>query len=109
MVRPRKADVHQSASRGVVGPHCTPTAAAPGVPGAGRWENPAAMSPKLSSTLQPEVVAGVAIAAGAYVRRWRRVRRGSSPHLATDAPAWRLCCFLGSLTLALVALISPVD
>jgi cytochrome c oxidase assembly factor CtaG len=89
MVRPSKADVHQSAA-------------------AGRCENLEAMSPKLSWTLQPEALAGVAIAAGAYVGRWRRVRL-ASPRGASDAPVWRLCCFLGSMTLALVALISPVD
>ena len=66
------------------------------------------MSPKLSWTLQPEVVAGVAIAAAVYVGRWRRVRLTSS-RVGSDAPAWRLCCFFGSLTLALVALVSPVD
>jgi cytochrome c oxidase assembly factor CtaG len=67
------------------------------------------MDPKLSWTLEPEVVAALAIAAGVYLRRWRRVRLGSSSRRATDAPVWRLCCFLASLALALVALISPVD
>jgi putative membrane protein len=67
------------------------------------------MAPKLSWTLQPEVLVGLAIAAGVYVRRWRRVRLASSPRRAADAPVWRLCCFLGSLTLALVALVSPLD
>ena len=67
------------------------------------------MDPKLSWTLEPEVVAALAIAAGVYLRRWRRVRLGSSSRRATDAPVWRLCCFLASLALALVALVSPVD
>jgi putative membrane protein len=67
------------------------------------------MSPDLSWTLEPGVLVGVAIAGGAYLARWRRVRLASSLRPAADAPVWRLCCFLGSLLVALVALISPVD
>jgi cytochrome c oxidase assembly factor CtaG len=44
----------------------------------------------------------------AYVARWRRVRSSPSAR-PTDAPVWRLCCFLGSLLVALIALVSPVD
>src|SRR5262249_12461894 len=110
MLRPSKADVHRTSSRRVGG--ASPRAHGPrrpGVRGAGRWENPAAMGPKLSWTLQPQVLVALAIAAGVYVRRWRGVRLGPSPRRAADAPVWRLCCFLGSLTLALAALVSPVD
>ncbi len=67
------------------------------------------MSPDLSWTFEPGVLLGVAIVAGVYLRRWWRVRRGSSARPAADAPVWRLCCFLGSLLVALIALVSPVD
>jgi putative membrane protein len=66
------------------------------------------MSPDLSWTLEPGVLIGVAIVGGAYVSRWWRVRTGS-PRPAADAPVWRLCCFLGSLLGALIALVSPID
>ncbi len=55
------------------------------------------------------MLAGVAIVGGAYVSRWRAVRRGDTPRPQADAPVWRLCCFLGALLVALVALVSPVD
>jgi cytochrome c oxidase assembly factor CtaG len=67
------------------------------------------MSPDLSWTLSPGVLLAVAIAGWAYVRRWRRVRLGSSPRRAAEAPVWRLCCFLASLLAVLIALISPLD
>jgi putative membrane protein len=67
------------------------------------------VSPDLSWTLEPGVLIAVAIVGGAYVSRWRRVRLGRSSRPASDAPVWRLCCFLGSLLLALLALVSPVD
>ncbi len=51
---------------------------------------------------------GVTLVGGAYVQRWRAVRRVSD-RPAKDAPVWRLCCFCGSLLVALVALVSPVD
>jgi cytochrome c oxidase assembly factor CtaG len=59
-------------------------------------------------TLEPGVLIGSALAGGVYLRRWLAVRRVSD-HPAKDAPAWRLCCFAGSLLMALVALVSPVD
>src|SRR5262249_57399608 len=34
---------------------------------------------------------------------------GSSPRRLAEAPVWRLCCFMGSLLVALLALVSPVD
>jgi putative membrane protein len=63
----------------------------------------------LSWTLEPGVLVGVAIVGGAYVARWRAVRTGSSARPAADAPIWRLCCFVGSLLGALIALVSPID
>jgi putative membrane protein len=59
-------------------------------------------------TLEPGVLIGVALVGGVYLRRWLAVRRVSD-HPAKDAPLWRLCCFAGSLLVALVALVSPLD
>src|ERR1700736_329133 len=67
------------------------------------------MSPKLSWTLQPGVLLGLAIVGGAYVSRWRRVRRAPSSRPESEAPVWRLCCLLGSLLAVLIALDSPLD
>jgi cytochrome c oxidase assembly factor CtaG len=67
------------------------------------------MSPDLSWTLSPGVLGATVLAAAIYVRRWRAVRRESPERGAVAAPAWRLCCFLGSLAVSLVALISPLD
>jgi putative membrane protein len=67
------------------------------------------MGPNISWTLDPGVLIGVAVVGGTYVARWRRVRLGPSPRRADDAPVWRLCCFLGSLLAALIALVSPLD
>jgi putative membrane protein len=66
------------------------------------------MSANLSWTLSPGVLVAAAVLAGVYIRRWRQVRR-ESPRGAAEAPAWRLCCFLGSVLVASVALISPID
>jgi putative membrane protein len=66
------------------------------------------MSPRIVWTLEPGALIGVALVGGVYVRRWSHVRRVSD-HPAKDAPVWRLCCFAGSLLVALVALVSPVD
>jgi cytochrome c oxidase assembly factor CtaG len=67
------------------------------------------MTPNLSWTLEPGVVIGVLVVGGAYISRWWRVRSGAGARRATDAPIWRLCCLIGSLLLALLALISPLD
>jgi len=67
------------------------------------------MSPHLSWTLQPGVLIGVALVGGTYVARWRHVRSSASSRRTADAPVWRLCCFIGSLLVALIALVSPVD
>jgi putative membrane protein len=67
------------------------------------------MSPNLSWTLSPVVLIGAAIVGGAYLRRWIAVRSGGSARAAAEAPVWRLCCFLGSILIAVIALISPLD
>ncbi|MGA2319258.1 MAG: cytochrome c oxidase assembly protein [Solirubrobacteraceae bacterium] len=67
------------------------------------------MSPNLSWSIEPGALIGVALVGGAYVKRWRSVRLGGSPRRTSEAPVWRLCCFLGSLLVALIALVSPVD
>lgn len=67
------------------------------------------MSPNLSWTLSPGVLIGAAIVAGAYLRRWRQVRASASTRRATEAPVWRLCCFMTSVVLAMLALVSPID
>jgi len=67
------------------------------------------MSPDLSWTLSPGVLLGAAIAAGLYLRRWRAVRSSGSPRAVAEAPVWRLCSFIGSIALAMVALVSPID
>jgi putative membrane protein len=66
------------------------------------------MRANLTWTLEPGVLIGVALVGGTYVRRWQRVRRASKRPEA-DAPVWRLCCFMGSLAISLIALASPVD
>jgi putative membrane protein len=68
-----------------------------------------AVKANLSWTLEPGALIGVALVGGLYVARWREVRRGGSTRPAADAPIWRLCCFVGSLLLTVVALVSPVD
>lgn len=59
-------------------------------------------------TLQPGVLIGAALVGGIYLRRWLAVRRVSDQP-GKDAPVWRLCCFMGSILVALIALVSPVD
>ncbi|HEX7609890.1 MAG TPA: cytochrome c oxidase assembly protein [Solirubrobacteraceae bacterium] len=67
------------------------------------------MSPDLSWTLSPGALIGSALLAGVYVRRWLHVRRGPSPRSAAEAPVWRMCCFLASVAVMLLALVSPID
>jgi putative membrane protein len=67
------------------------------------------MSPNLFWTLNPGVLISSAVVAGVYVRRWRAVRLSYSPQRKTEAPVWRLCCFLGAVLTALLALVSPLD
>ncbi len=71
--------------------------------------NVIAASANLSWSPEPGVLIGVAIVGGLYVHRWWAVRHGDSARPASDAPVWRLCCFLCSLLAALIALVSPVD
>jgi putative membrane protein len=70
---------------------------------------PPAMSPNLYWTASPGVLIGAVIVGGAYVSRWRNVRLGPTPRRTAEAPIWRLCCFMASVLVALVALISPLD
>ena len=67
------------------------------------------MSPNLAWSLNPGVLIGSALVGGAYLKRWRHVRMGRSPRAGSEAPVWRLCCFMASLLLAMAALISPLD
>jgi cytochrome c oxidase assembly factor CtaG len=67
------------------------------------------MSPDLSWTFSPGVLAAAALAAAVYVRRWRVVRGSRSPRAAVEAPVWRLGCFVGAVVLVLAALVSPLD
>lgn len=67
------------------------------------------MSPDLSWTFSPGVLIGAAIVAGVYCRRWCHVRMGNSPRAAAEAPIWRLCSFMASVAIAIVALVSPID
>ncbi len=67
------------------------------------------MSPNLSWSLSPGVLIAAAIVGWVYLRRWRQVRTSGSPRAAAEAPTWRLCCFMGSILAALVALVSPLD
>ncbi|MHB8243549.1 MAG: cytochrome c oxidase assembly protein [Solirubrobacteraceae bacterium] len=67
------------------------------------------MSPDLSWTFSPGVLIGAAIVAGAYLRRWRQVRISASPNRVAEAPVWRLCAFMASVTIAMIALVSPID
>jgi putative membrane protein len=67
------------------------------------------MSADLSWTFSPGVLVGAAIVAAIYVRRWRQVRRARSPRRESQAPVWRLCCFMAGVLVALLALVSPVD
>ncbi len=69
----------------------------------------AKMSANLSWTFSPGVVIGAVLVAGVYVRRWWTVRTSGSPRRTTEAPVWRLCCFIGAVVTALLALVSPVD
>src|SRR5690348_5626647 len=66
------------------------------------------MAPNLSWTFSPPLLLVTIALGGAYLRRWRDVRRAAGSR-AADAPVWRLCCFAGALLCTLIALVSPVD
>ena len=68
-----------------------------------------AVSANLSWTFSPGVLISGAIIAGAYVQRWYRVRSAPSPRRTSEAPVWRLCCFLAAVAIGLIALVSPID
>lgn len=63
----------------------------------------------LSWTLSPAVLIGAAAALWLYVRRWLTVRGSGSPRAAAEAPVWRLCSFVASVGVAMIALVTPVD
>ena len=67
------------------------------------------VAPQLYWSFSPGVLVAAAIVAAVYVRRWRQVRSSTSPRRAAEAPVWRLCSFLASVAVALVALVSPLD
>src|SRR5687768_6794423 len=64
------------------------------------------MAPDASWSLNPALLAGVALTASIYVVRWRRTRRAGGPRAA---PVRRLACFLGGTLVLVAALVSPVD
>jgi len=67
------------------------------------------VKPDLTWTLSPGVLIGVALPCALYLRRWRTVRASNPARREADAPIWRLCCFLASAAIVLIALISPID
>jgi putative membrane protein len=64
------------------------------------------MTTDASWSLNPAVLAGVALTAGIYGARWRRVRRDGGTRAA---PTRRLLCFAGGMLVVAAALVSPVD
>jgi putative membrane protein len=71
-------------------------------------QNGSGMRANITWTLSPGVLIGAVLLSGVYVRRWWQVRT-ASPRGQAEAPVWRLCCFAGSVAIALAALVSPVD
>lgn len=64
------------------------------------------MTPDISWSLEPPVVAGVLIVSLAYGWAWRRARRPETPH----PPGFgRLALFASSMLCVLAALLSPID
>src|SRR5438105_526683 len=55
------------------------------------------MAPNASWSFSPGVILAVLALGGAYVARFRRVRRTAGARAAAGAPVWRLCCFLGAM------------
>jgi cytochrome c oxidase assembly factor CtaG len=68
-----------------------------------------AVSPNLSWSLSPGVLIASALVLGVYVRRWLAVRGSGSPRAHVEAPLWRLGCFVASVLVGALALISPID
>ncbi len=67
------------------------------------------MSPDLSWSFSPGVLIAAALVTFLYVCRWRAVRRTAGSRRSSEAPVWRLGCFLASVLTALAALLSPLD
>jgi cytochrome c oxidase assembly factor CtaG len=64
------------------------------------------VAPTISWTLEPSVLAGVAVLGALYALAWRRGRATGSAH----KPGWgRMAVFALGLGMILVALISPID
>jgi cytochrome c oxidase assembly factor CtaG len=68
------------------------------------------MAADLSWTFDPGAIVLIGALGGAYVARWRRVRR-AHPGLRgkREAPTWALVSYLGGILALVVALVSPVD
>jgi putative membrane protein len=78
-------------------------------PQARSCQNRSRMSPDLAWSFSPGVLIVAAVLLGVYIRRFRQVRASGSPRAAAEAPVWRLCCFAGSILIAVLALVSPID
>ena len=64
------------------------------------------VSPPIAWSIEPSVLAGVAVLGALYLLGWRRARATGSPH----APGYgRLALFSAGLLVILAALVSPVD
>ena len=60
----------------------------------------------LSWSFEPTIIVGLAVAAGLYVRGWRRLRsRGRG---GRSLKPWRAWCFAGGLLSLVLALLSPI-
>ena len=69
--------------------------------------NPDLVDVLTSWDLDPEILAGIALAAGLYVFGWWRLCRYKSG--CTVLPAWRGWCFAAGLASIAVALLSPIE
>ncbi|HET9104433.1 MAG TPA: cytochrome c oxidase assembly protein [Solirubrobacteraceae bacterium] len=64
------------------------------------------VSPEVSWSFEPTVLAGMAIIQGLYVVAWRRARATGAVH----RPGWgRMALFSGGILVVLIALVSPID
>jgi len=64
------------------------------------------MAADVSWTFEPGAIVLIAVLAGLYIPRWRRVR---ARHGGREAPVVRLLSYVAGLLMLVVALISPVD
>ncbi|HXB15445.1 MAG TPA: cytochrome c oxidase assembly protein [Solirubrobacteraceae bacterium] len=67
------------------------------------------MKPDLTWSFSPLVLVVALAWIWVYVRRWRTVRAAGSERAATEAPVWRLCCFIAATLVVVLALCSPID